>query len=86
MRQLTSLDAQFLALESPTHYGHVGGLVVLDPSTRPSGELRLEDVYELLEERMPLLPVMRWKLAEVPLGLDRPYCCLLYTSPSPRDS
>ena len=73
MRQLTSLDAQFLALESPTHYGHVGGLVVLDPSTRPSGELRLEDVYALLEERMPLLPVMRWKLAEVPLGLDRPY-------------
>ncbi len=73
MRQLTSLDAQFLAIESPTHTGHVGGLVILDPSTRPSGELRLEDVHELLSERMPLLPVMQWKLAEVPLGLDRPY-------------
>ncbi|HKJ35314.1 MAG TPA: wax ester/triacylglycerol synthase family O-acyltransferase [Solirubrobacterales bacterium] len=73
LRQLTSLDAQFLAIESDTHYGHVGGLVVLDPSTRDSGELRLEDAYELLEQRMHLLPVMRWKLAEVPLGLDRPY-------------
>lgn len=72
-RQLTSLDAQFLAIESSTHYGHVGGLVVVDPSTRPSGELRLEDVTELLAERMHLLPVMRWRLAEVPLGLDRPY-------------
>ena len=73
MRQLTSLDAQFLAIESSTHYGHVGGLVILDPSTRESGELRLEDLHELLAERIHLLPVMRWKLAEVPLGLDRPY-------------
>ncbi len=73
LRQLTALDAQFLALESNTHYGHVGGLVILDPSTRPSGELRLEDVNELLAERMHLLPVMRWRLNEVPLGLDRPY-------------
>jgi diacylglycerol O-acyltransferase / wax synthase len=73
MRQLTSLDAQFLAIESSTHYGHVGGLVVLDPSTRESGELRIEDVTELIAERIHLLPVMRWKLAEVPLGLDRPY-------------
>ena len=72
-RQLTSLDAQFLAIESSTHYGHVGGLVVLDPSTRPSGELRLEDLHELLDERMHLLPAMSWRLAEVPLGLDRPY-------------
>jgi diacylglycerol O-acyltransferase len=73
LRQLTSLDAQFLAIESPSHYGHVGGLVILDPSTRESGELRLEDMSELLSERIHLLPVMRWRLVEVPLGLDRPY-------------
>jgi WS/DGAT/MGAT family acyltransferase len=73
LRQLTSLDAQFLAIESPTHYGHVGGLVIVDPSTRESGQIRLEDMTELLSERMHLLPVMRWRLAEVPLGLDRPY-------------
>ncbi len=73
IRQLSSLDAQFLAIESETHYGHVGGVAVLDPSTRESGELRLEDLTQLLEERIHLLPVMKWKLAEVPLGLDRPY-------------
>lgn len=73
VRQLTSLDAQFLAIESTTHYGHVGGLVTLDSSRREGGELRLADVRELLAERIHLLPVMRWKLAEVPMGLDRPY-------------
>jgi diacylglycerol O-acyltransferase / wax synthase len=37
MRQLTSLDAQFLAVESARTYGHVGGLAVYDPSTAPGG-------------------------------------------------
>ena len=35
MRQLTSLDAQFLAVETARTYGHVGGLAVYDPSTAP---------------------------------------------------
>jgi hypothetical protein len=37
MRQLTSLDAQFLALENPRQSGHVGGLAILDDSERPGG-------------------------------------------------
>ena len=44
MRQLTGLDAQFLAMETPRQTGHVSMLAVLDPSTRPSGQLELEDV------------------------------------------
>jgi diacylglycerol O-acyltransferase / wax synthase len=35
MRQLTTLDAQFLAIESATTFGHVGGLAVYDPATAP---------------------------------------------------
>jgi len=73
MRQLTSLDAQFLAIESPRQTGHVGGLAVLDPSTAPGGSLSCSDVQDLLAERLPMLPPMRWRLAEVPLGLDYPY-------------
>ena len=73
MRQLTSLDAQFLALESARQAGHVGGLAILDPSTAPGGSLDCEDIKRLMEERLPLLPPMRWRLAEVPLGLDYPY-------------
>jgi diacylglycerol O-acyltransferase len=73
MRQLTSLDAQFLALESARQTGHVGGLAVLDPATAPGGTLTGADIHRLLEERLPALPPFRWKLAEVPLGLDFPY-------------
>ncbi len=73
MRQLTSLDAQFLALESERQTGHVGGLAILDPSTAPSGKLDADALRTLLEERLPLLPPFRWRLAEVPFGLDYPY-------------
>src|SRR6478735_3773855 len=73
MRQLTGLDAQFLALETPRQAGHVGALAVLDPSTRPNGTLELADVHLLLAERLPLLPPFRWRLKQVPFGLDYPY-------------
>jgi diacylglycerol O-acyltransferase / wax synthase len=73
MRQLTSLDAQFLALESSHQTGHVAGLAVLDPSTKDGGELTFRDICRLMEERLPLLPPLRWRLVEVPFGLDYPY-------------
>lgn len=73
MRQLTSLDAQFLALETPRQSGHVGALAILDDSERPSGRLELDDICSLMSERLPLLPPLHWRLTEVPLGLDYPY-------------
>jgi diacylglycerol O-acyltransferase len=73
MRQLTPLDAQFLAVESSRTYGHVGGLAVYDPSTAPGGRLGLPEICELVSERLHLLPPFRWKLVQVPLGLDLPY-------------
>jgi diacylglycerol O-acyltransferase / wax synthase len=73
MRQLTSLDAQFLALESPRQTGHVGALAILDDSERAGGKLEIGDVCKLIEERLALLPPLHWRLAEVPLGLDYPY-------------
>ena len=73
MRQLTSLDAQFLALETNRQAGHVGGLAILDPSTRPDARIGCGDIKGLLSERLPLLPPFRWKLVEVPFGLDYPY-------------
>jgi diacylglycerol O-acyltransferase len=73
MRQLTSLDAQFLALETSRQSGHVGGLAILDQSTRPGQTIACGDIKALLAERLPLLPPFRWKLVEVPFGLDYPY-------------
>ena len=73
MRQLTSLDAQFLVIEDGRHYGHVSGLAIYDPSTAPGGLLNATRVRETVAERMHLLPPFRWRLAQVPLGLDHPY-------------
>jgi WS/DGAT/MGAT family acyltransferase len=73
MRQLTSLDAQFLGVETSRTYGHVGGLAVYDPSTAPGGKLEIGDVCRLVSERLHLLPPFRWRLVQVPFGIDLPY-------------
>jgi diacylglycerol O-acyltransferase / wax synthase len=72
MQQLTGLDASFLALETTTTTGHVGGVSVLDPSGAPK-PLTLARLTDVMAERIPLVPVLRRKLLNVPLGLDQPY-------------
>jgi WS/DGAT/MGAT family acyltransferase len=72
MQQLTGLDASFLAFETANSTGHVGGLCVLDPAGAPK-PLTLARLTEVLGERIPLVPVLRRKLLNVPLGLDQPY-------------
>ncbi|MCU0257573.1 MAG: wax ester/triacylglycerol synthase family O-acyltransferase [Solirubrobacteraceae bacterium] len=73
MRQLTALDAQFLALENDRTHGHVGSVAIYDPSTAPGGRVTLDDVKNLLRERLHLLTPFRWRLVKVPFGLDHPY-------------
>jgi diacylglycerol O-acyltransferase / wax synthase len=72
MQQLTGLDASFLALETANATGHVGGVCILDPSAAPR-PLTLARLTEVLGERLPLVPVLRRKLINVPFGLDQPY-------------
>src|ERR1700683_934970 len=72
MRQLTGLDASFLALETANTTGHVGGLCVLAPAGAPR-PLNLARLTEVLAGRVPLVPVLRRKLLNAPLGLDQPY-------------
>jgi diacylglycerol O-acyltransferase / wax synthase len=72
MQQLTGLDASFLALETTVSTGHVGGVCLLDPSTAPQ-PLDLASLTDLLAQRLPLVPVLRRRLLEVPFGLDQPY-------------
>src|SRR6201988_1670448 len=72
MQQLTGLDAAFLARDSPTAYGHVGSLSVLDPPSRGAA-LTLERLTELIESRLHLVPLFRRRLVDVPFGLDQPY-------------
>ena len=73
VRQLTGLDSEFLAIEDDRNFAHVSGLAVLNPSDSPGGVLTLADVRELVLGRIHLLPPFRWRLEEVPLGLDHPW-------------
>jgi WS/DGAT/MGAT family acyltransferase len=72
VQQLTGLDAAFLAMETRTVVGHVGSVCVVDPSTAPE-PLTLERFTRVVESRLPLVPLLRRRLVEVPLGLDQPY-------------
>ena len=73
MRQLTALDALFLAAENDRTQGHVSALGVYDPVTASGRPLDAALLRELLTERMHLLTPFRWRLAGVPFGIDHPY-------------
>ena len=73
LKQLTSLDAQFLAIETDRNYGHVGGLAILDPSTAPGGELTLDDLKQLVLDRLHLVAPFTQRLVSVPFSIDWPY-------------
>ena len=72
MRQLTGLDATFLALDSPTVCSHLGCMAVLDPPVR-GPVLNRRRLTGLIESRLHLAPPFRRRLTEVPFGLDQPY-------------
>jgi WS/DGAT/MGAT family acyltransferase len=72
VQQLTGLDAAFLAMETDSVFGHVGSVVVVDPSTAPE-PLTLERLTGLIDRRLHLIPPFRRRLVTVPLGLDQPY-------------
>lgn len=73
MQQLTSLDAQFLAMENERVQGHVSVLGIYDSHTEAGRPLDAALVRELISERLHLLPTFRWRLAQVPFDLDYPY-------------
>ena len=72
MQRLGGLDSAFLYFETPTMHMHVGGLMLIDPSTmsKPYSYARMRDY---IESRLPLVPAFRRKLATVPFNLARPY-------------
>jgi WS/DGAT/MGAT family acyltransferase len=71
MHRASGLDAAFLALETPAAHMHVIGVAVVDPATAPRGFSHAA-VRELLDARLHLIPPLRRRLVEVPLGLHAP--------------
>jgi WS/DGAT/MGAT family acyltransferase len=72
VEQLTGLDATFLNMETPAQRGHVGGVVIVDPSTAGEG-WGIQTVRGLIEERIHLLPLFRRRLLSVPAEIDQPF-------------
>ena len=70
--RLSGQDAAFLYLERPNMHMHVAGLSVLDPSTRPDGRVRAEDLAAVITSRLHLVPRFRQKVVFVPGNLARP--------------
>ncbi len=71
MRRLSSFDANFLYLESPTSHMHVGSLAIYDTTTA-DGDWGVERVRQVYADRIHLVPQFRRRIAEVPLQLDHP--------------
>ena len=70
-RQLDAADVMFVAGETPAHYQHIALLIEL----RGVGRRRpdLSRIRAQCIARLAAVPKLRWKLQEVPFGMDRPY-------------
>lgn len=71
MRRMSGIDAAFLYGETPAWHMHVSAVLIGDPSTAPHG-FSVDRLKENTERRLHLAPQFRWRLVEVPFGLDRP--------------
>jgi diacylglycerol O-acyltransferase len=69
VRRLGGTDALFLSLETPSWHQHVGGLSIVDPGGR---QITFDQFLVRVADRLPYAPKFRWRLKDVPFGLDRP--------------
>ncbi|UUY05936.1 wax ester/triacylglycerol synthase family O-acyltransferase [Svornostia abyssi] len=69
MEQLTSLDAQFLAIEDGRVHGHICGLLVFEPGSALTRHRLCESVAAWTEQA----PVLRRRVATAPLHLAHPF-------------
>ncbi len=62
-----------LRAENPATPLQIQLLLIYDPSTAPGGKVTFKGILEELDARLHLANVFRRRLAETPVGLDRPY-------------
>lgn len=70
MLRMGGQDAAFLYGETPSWHMHVACLMILDPTE--ADDFSFEGLRQVTIDRLPALPQFRWKVVDVPFGLDRP--------------
>src|SRR5438105_1841509 len=73
MRQLTGLDASFLALDSHRTPMHVTALAIYDQASAPGGKVTFKQILAHVDSRLERVPNFRQRVVGVPFGLDQPY-------------
>ena len=71
MHRMAGMDASFLYFETPTMLMHIVGVVVLDPAD-VDGAFGSDEVIEVLQDRLHLIPPLRWRALRPPVGIDHP--------------
>jgi WS/DGAT/MGAT family acyltransferase len=70
--RVSGVDAAFLYGETTAWHMHVSAVMVADPSGDDGEGFSVQRLRHQVAERLHLVPQFRWRLVEVPFGLDRP--------------
>lgn len=68
---MSGVDAAFWYGENDNWHMHIGAVAIHETADSP--EFSFDLVRRLVIERLPQMPQLRWKVAESPFGLDRPF-------------
>lgn len=72
MRRLDSVDAQFLGIEDGRTHAHVCQLTIIEGKDADGAPVTAQTIRDLIAQRIHLMPPFRWRVKEVPFGLDYP--------------
>lgn len=72
MQRVTGLDEMYLSLDTGRTVGHIAGIALFDaPREAVAPGARLAFLRRRIGERLPALPLLRWRLRTVPLWIDQ---------------